>query len=109
MSRNTPHFTGSLFFVNDTATTEIYTLSLHDALPISKARTRPLRPTGDRGLVGSRHGSDSGQGARRRGVTSRHPGRRGGLRSETPRGLTFGTVGRAQPSRSRGQPAESGL
>ncbi len=24
------------FFFNDTATTEIYTLSLHDALPISK-------------------------------------------------------------------------
>src|SRR4029079_19834827 len=37
----------SLFFFNDTATTEIYTLSLHDALPIctrssygSTARTR---------------------------------------------------------------------
>src|SRR3712207_8010281 len=36
-----------LFFFNDTATTEIYTLSLHDALPISleetisPARTRP--------------------------------------------------------------------
>src|SRR2546422_3997473 len=33
-----------LFFFNDTATTEIYTLSLHDALPISfavlKRRTR---------------------------------------------------------------------
>src|SRR4051794_41454046 len=27
-----------LFFFNDTATTEIYTLSLHDALPISNAR-----------------------------------------------------------------------
>src|SRR3712207_7679682 len=27
-----------LFFFNDTATTEIYTLSLHDALPISKRR-----------------------------------------------------------------------
>src|SRR3712207_8998242 len=27
---------GSSFFFNDTATTEIYTLSLHDALPISK-------------------------------------------------------------------------
>src|SRR2546430_6856608 len=27
-----------LFFFNDTATTEIYTLSLHDALPISSAR-----------------------------------------------------------------------
>src|SRR2546429_4636130 len=26
------------FFFNDTATTEIYTLSLHDALPISGAR-----------------------------------------------------------------------
>src|SRR2546430_6472841 len=28
--------TNTLFFFNDTATTEIYTLSLHDALPISK-------------------------------------------------------------------------
>src|SRR5260370_31064417 len=27
------------FFFNDTATTEIYTLSLHDALPISGSRT----------------------------------------------------------------------
>src|SRR5258705_251203 len=27
--------TSNLFFFNDTATTEIYTLSLHDALPIS--------------------------------------------------------------------------
>src|SRR2546430_17110879 len=27
------------FFFNDTATTEIYTLSLHDALPISSPRT----------------------------------------------------------------------
>ena len=29
----------SLFFFNDTATTEIYTLSLHDALPISETQT----------------------------------------------------------------------
>src|SRR6266849_5219560 len=28
------------FFFNDTATTEIYTLSLHDALPISAAQAR---------------------------------------------------------------------
>src|SRR3712207_6907857 len=28
------------FFFNDTATTEIYTLSLHDALPISRAHLR---------------------------------------------------------------------
>src|SRR3712207_9530517 len=33
----------SIFFFNDTATTEIYTLSLHDALPISAIR---LGPTG---------------------------------------------------------------
>src|SRR3712207_7637819 len=29
------------FFFNDTATTEIYTLSLHDALPIFRERVRP--------------------------------------------------------------------
>src|SRR6266513_6209035 len=29
------------FFFNDTATTEIYTLSLHDALPIFRAMRRP--------------------------------------------------------------------
>src|SRR3712207_7782687 len=32
----------SIFFFNDTATTEIYTLSLHDALPIFM-RTDPFR------------------------------------------------------------------
>src|SRR6266699_6670331 len=30
------------FFFNDTATTEIYTLSLHDALPISMPSSTPL-------------------------------------------------------------------
>src|SRR2546430_7716063 len=33
------------FFFNDTATTEIYTLSLHDALPIS--RTQPFELAGE--------------------------------------------------------------
>src|SRR2546426_10286788 len=32
------HATSIFFFFNDTATTEIYTLSLHDALPISGVR-----------------------------------------------------------------------
>src|SRR5260370_26377246 len=32
----------SFFFFNDTATTEIYTLSLHDALPISCSRRSAL-------------------------------------------------------------------
>src|SRR3712207_9339874 len=36
-----------LFFFNDTATTEIYTLSLHDALPISvRLREVPVRRAG---------------------------------------------------------------
>src|SRR5256885_7037761 len=30
------------FFFNDTATTEIYTLSLHDALPISQCRAEAI-------------------------------------------------------------------
>src|SRR3712207_9287696 len=33
-----------LFFFNDTATTEIYTLSLHDALPICAGSRRPAAP-----------------------------------------------------------------
>src|SRR5256885_7533110 len=40
------------FFFNDTATTEIYTLSLHDALPISTARGRARRQ--HRGEIGRR-------------------------------------------------------
>src|SRR2546426_5009468 len=35
------------FFFNDTATTEIYTLSLHDALPICDGVRPPLRPPRD--------------------------------------------------------------
>src|SRR5690348_18221788 len=41
---------GYFFFFNDTATTEIYTLSLHDALPISRrARVRAARLCGRAG------------------------------------------------------------
>src|SRR5256885_9943732 len=35
------------FFFNDTATTEIYTLSLHDALPIYPRERRPLHARRD--------------------------------------------------------------
>src|SRR2546429_5002696 len=37
---DTPHY--FFFFFNDTATTEIYTLSLHDALPIYRHRERKI-------------------------------------------------------------------
>src|SRR6266536_6349990 len=39
----------SLFFFNDTATTEIYTLSLHDALPIRSARRTHIPSSVDGG------------------------------------------------------------
>src|SRR2546425_10161727 len=42
------------FFFNDTATTEIYTLSLHDALPISRSRDR-LSAVCGAGAVERRH------------------------------------------------------
>src|ERR1035438_4652345 len=45
---NPPVGNGCCFFFNDTATTEIYTLSLHDALPISHRHDLPARV--ERGL-----------------------------------------------------------
>src|SRR2546422_4716633 len=49
------------FFFNDTATTEIYTLSLHDALPISSRRGRsaPRPPTPRRGPAPGGRGTRS--------------------------------------------------
>src|SRR5947207_12131118 len=41
-----------VFFFNDTATTEIYTLSLHDALPISFGLSERAVGAGDRVAVG---------------------------------------------------------
>src|SRR3712207_7131106 len=46
------------FFFNDTATTEIYTLSLHDALPISRGHGGARRRAGGDGRL---------RGVRRRG------------------------------------------
>src|SRR2546427_2831961 len=46
------------FFFNDTATTEIYTLSLHDALPIcpaDKTEQVACRPAIQHGLAGEQH------------------------------------------------------
>src|SRR6266487_1628491 len=58
------------FFFNDTATTEIYTLSLHDALPIFEARVRgpsspspPHRPLVPPAFRCSRHRHFVAQGA----------------------------------------------
>src|SRR2546425_10035266 len=78
MSNIVRHF----FFFNDTATTEIYTLSLHDALPISSQRDADhadhhRRRQADHGLLprtlprgSSRHGHRVSHGA---GRQSAHP------------------------------------
>src|SRR4051812_49805153 len=48
-----------LFFLNDTATPEIYTLSLHDALPISPPRQVDCRlPLSPAALLDRRHRSE---------------------------------------------------
>src|SRR2546423_11479825 len=66
MYRTLPTSTFLFFFFNDTATTEIYTLSLHDALPIlnqphvrSRARRAGLDShTRDEVVDGARHRID---------------------------------------------------
>src|SRR3712207_7988361 len=66
------------FFFNDTATTEIYTLTLHDALPICRPRSTGAPRGADvpgrrrwvgRGLSGirPRAGATSNRGMRQRG------------------------------------------
>src|SRR5256885_13155970 len=57
------------FFFNDTATTEIYTLSLHDALPIWAARP------GNAGGAGRECSSGSGGGGLRPAGGGRAPAR----------------------------------
>src|SRR6266480_5326438 len=48
------------FFFNDTATTEIYTLSLHDALPINAARHLVTLEQADPNRLAIRGGSAGG-------------------------------------------------
>src|SRR2546422_7696644 len=57
------------FFFNDTATTEIYTLSLHDALPIYRRAARDAAPRGRVPL--SRSGNRRGASADRRDAAVR--------------------------------------
>src|SRR2546429_5401683 len=60
-------FSFFFFFFNDTATTEIYTLSLHDALPISaggRASTAGAAP-GGKGMASVGRGGQGHQGDRK--------------------------------------------
>src|SRR3712207_6988748 len=70
-----------VFFFNDTATTEIYTLSLHDALPISPRRPRAAAggpPAGGHGGGHQRHRARDPRPRRGRAA-----GRPGGHRRRT--------------------------
>src|SRR3712207_7396888 len=53
------------FFFNDTATTEIYTLSLHDALPISRDPQLVHADVGDEDVARAERLADLPQHARR--------------------------------------------
>src|SRR6266566_5086781 len=78
------------FFFNDTATTEIYTLSLHDALPIAPAEPyRLLRSIHHMIECGSNHHDMSAQPVNVRGQRTRaHPERTGGELGPGPTRLT---------------------
>src|SRR3712207_7264824 len=54
------------FFFNDTATTEIYTLSLHDALPILSGTRSPSRWTGSQPGVRPQRQRQQGRGGAHR-------------------------------------------
>src|SRR5258708_23330522 len=58
----------SFFFFNDTATTEIYTLSLHDALPISSCachyQIAPVHGVEHPSVMKSEPGAATGSGPR---------------------------------------------
>src|SRR2546426_6736923 len=71
------------FFFNDTATTEIYTLSLHDALPILRGRMRASRgATADR-----KHRQERRADSHRAGCCALHAGaRRGAAQARRTRG-----------------------
>src|SRR2546421_8275420 len=62
------------FFFNDTATTEIYTLSLHDALPICgrrrRVRMRRLRPPGGVLRAGANHPARAAGDGHRQGYAA---------------------------------------
>src|SRR2546429_9041043 len=67
------------FFFNDTATTEIYTLSLHDALPIwGRGGPRDARRGRRRRECGPARGGGRGRG-RKLGPVRRRPGGAGCL------------------------------
>src|SRR2546426_9738316 len=93
----------NFFFFNDTATTEIYTLSLHDALPICARLREPLGvPTRRAARLRGRGGRDRGPGAQRRGGRAAGDSRRAPLRLRAPAGGPAAAARRRAPGLPRG-------
>src|SRR5687768_5537076 len=67
-----PCYSSFTFFFNDTATTEIYTLSLHDALPISQFEATP-RESDPRSTAGAQGAPGRIRHARRNGAGNKKP------------------------------------
>src|SRR3712207_7533336 len=78
-------------FFNDRATTEIYTLSLHDALPI---------------WLGHRHGADRAAHAGRRDLAGARPGLRSIQRRVQPE-VPGGRAGHGRQRAAAARPARS--
>src|SRR3712207_7069217 len=79
-----------VFFFNDTATTEIYTLSLHDALPISAMRSICCCAFAEM-VVGARRFRFWGSSAR----TARNPACISAV-TERARARALGSLGRSE-------------
>src|SRR2546427_10449417 len=88
------------FFFNDTATTEIYTLSLHDALPITRRAARAVRSRAARRAAPERSRLGGAAGMRPR---ARRPARVPFARPPGP-----GARGRGRRGPARGRERDRG-
>src|SRR5207248_9750439 len=79
-----PHFLFWRFYVNVPATSAIYTLSLHDALPIWRRRCRSRSP--------QPAGTSSGAGAPVRADSARSPDRKSTRLNSSHRTISYAVV-----------------
>src|SRR2546422_8541128 len=96
------------FFFNDTATTEIYTLSLHDALPICETRPRAAERDHQLAHLGGRFGSET----RGREALAGNAPQGGRDRKSTRLNSSHGYISYAvfclKKKKSRGKPSRAG-
>src|SRR3712207_9315550 len=84
-----------IFFFNDTATTEIYTLSLHDALPICPDVPRLMREKGLNAYYGAKWSDWGAEVMNSVGCSDCHDARTMDLRPARPALYEAWEIGRA--------------